>query len=352
MLAGFNELLSTLSVGELRTSGVLSAVGPDGEQRTLRIERIAVRDVDLQTAVGPLRAASVELSDVTVRVPLRAHADGSRPRLPDVAVGELRLKGARIEPRGVPQTTASGAHHAWRLEPLAALDGTLRAEIVDAHWIFDADVTVPISGGRIDFNRATVEHVGPDSSMGISRMGIYVDAPNGRTYLFLLSATHVPGARFEQRGGGLLSSFGGGDRGAIELRPLLECALSGTPLGALATGTRDMAARTRVRGEFRLGDGVIGDDRSRVVLSGRDAGRNRVELSSAPSGRGIVVRVAELSIAELRWQSSQAVVSTGALSATLAVQVEDAAAGTPAVSVSIAELALRDIVATPIAAER
>ena len=37
------------------------------------------------------------------------------------------------------------------------------------------------------FNRVTVEHVGPDSSMGLSPMGLYVDAPNGRNYLYLLA---------------------------------------------------------------------------------------------------------------------------------------------------------------------
>ena len=92
------------------------------------------------------------------------------------------------------------------------------------------DVTIPVSGGRIDFNRATVEHIGPDSSMGVSRMGVYVDAPNGRTYVYLLSATHVPGAAFERRGGLLSSRVS--DRGSIDLQPCAECFLRRLNLAA------------------------------------------------------------------------------------------------------------------------
>src|SRR4051812_3101593 len=36
---------------------------------------------------------------------------------------------------------------AWSLGPLAAADGAVRAKIIDAHLMFDADVTVPIRPG-------------------------------------------------------------------------------------------------------------------------------------------------------------------------------------------------------------
>ena len=72
--------------------------------------------------------------------------------------------------------------------------GALNAEITDAHLLFDAQVRVPIARGVVDFNRATVEHVGPDSRMGVSRMGIYVDAPNGRSYLYQFPSAPVAGA--------------------------------------------------------------------------------------------------------------------------------------------------------------
>ena len=342
MSPDLRALVSALTFGELRMSGVSSKGQPGGELRALRVERLEVHEVDLRTALGSVRAARVELSNVTLRLPSHAPSAASPERLPpSLTVDELHLKDATIAPRAMPLRALGAAQQHWRLDPLGSLDGTLHADIVDAAWIFDAEVTIPISGGRVDFNRATVEHIGPDSSMGVSRMGVYVDAPNGRTYLFLLSATHVPGVRFERRDSGLLPGWTG-DRGASELQPLLECLLSGMPIGTLATGTRDMVSRTRVRGEFRLGDGVIGDERHRLVLAGRDQGRNHVALSSAPSGGGIVLRMPELSASELLWESAAAVVSAGALSATLSVQVDDAQAA-PAVAVSIADLTLRNV---------
>jgi hypothetical protein len=43
---------------------------------------------------------------------------------------------------------------AWRLNALDDLEGNIEAFITDAAWSFDADVTLPILGGRIDFNGA------------------------------------------------------------------------------------------------------------------------------------------------------------------------------------------------------
>jgi hypothetical protein len=344
MIPNLRSLVSALKLGEFRASGVSSGVEPGGERLELRATRIEGHDVDFLTSLGSVRAASMELSNVVVRLLLPQPAEGQKERFTSVTIDELRLKDARLAPLAGPLRGADGARQRWWLDPLGALDGTLHADIVDAAWIFDADVTVPISGGLIDFNRTTVEHIGPDSSMGVSRMGVYVDAPNGRTYLILLSATHVPGVHFERRDGGLLPSWSG-DRGSVELQPLLECLLSGMHIGTFATGTGDMVSRTRLRGEFRLGDGVIGNQRHRVVLAGRESGRNQVGLSSVPSGRGIVLRMTELSASEAHWESSGAVVETGALSATLSVQLD--AASTPAMLVSIAELTLHEISITP-----
>ena len=329
-----------MQFGELQTSGVSLALEPDGT-RQLRIERIELRDLKLQTPLGEVRAARATLSNLMLRLRAAPQAGGPLDALEGLTVGELRVEGASVEPPAMPLRAAGGPHRAWRLEPLASLEGSLHADITDAAWVFDADVTIPITRGRIDFNRATVEHVGPDSSMGISRMGIYVDAPNGRTYLYLLSATHVPGASFERRGA-LLPAWTG-DRGSIDLRPFVEGFISGVPLGAPATGTRDMLARTRMSAELRLGNGVIGDDRDRVVLAGREQGKNRIELSSAASGAVIVFRMPELAAGESNFRLFGRAVSTGALSATLSVQLKDLREA-PSMSASITELTLQHIV--------
>ena len=340
MSADQRDPFPSLQLGELRTFGLSSASESNDMQR-LRIERIDVRDVKLQTPLGSLNATSVALSNVTVRRRTAPQAGGPLDGLADLTVGELRLEGARVEQKFMLPRATSGPRKIWRLDPFASLDGTLHADIADAAWVFDADVTIPITRGRIDFNRATVEHIGPDSSMGLSRMGFYVDAPNGRTYLYLLSATHVPGANFERRGALLSSRIT--DRGSIDLQPFVECFLSGMTIGALATGTRDMIARTRMSAEFRLGDGVIGDDRDRVVLAASQQGKNRIELSSAPSGAGVELHMHELWAAESHCDHFGTVVSTGPLSATLSLQLQGFPAA-PMVSASIGELTLHDIV--------
>jgi hypothetical protein len=341
MLADLRSLVSGLKFRELRMSEASVAVRSSDRMRELRVAHIELNDVDLQTSRPCFRAVSLELSNVTVRSPSWWPSSGRTEGIRTVEIEQMHLKQASVGPCPVPIGNAGNAQRHWQLEPLRNLEGTLHADIVDAAWIFDADVTIPISDGCIDFNRATVEHIGPDSSMGVSRMGVYVDAPNGRTYLFMLSATHVPGAHFEQRSGGLLPGWRG-DRGSIELRPLLECALSGMPLGRLAAGTRDMLSRTRMSGEFRLGDGVIGDDQHRIVLVGRERGKNHVALSSAESGTGIVLRTGDLAVAEVHWRSSGAVVSAKDLRATMSVQLNDAASE-PHVSLNIAELTLDDV---------
>jgi hypothetical protein len=114
------------------------------------------------------------------------------------------------------------------------------------------------------------------------------------------------------------------------------------PMGALATGAGDMIARTRINAELRLGDGVMGNDQDRVVLTGREQGKNRIELSSASSGPGILLRMPELRAAESHSEQFGTVISTGAMSAMLSVHLKNFAAALPA-SVSITELTLRDI---------
>ena len=304
MSSGPRPPLPALEMGELQTFGVSSDLA--GGARTLRIERAVVSDLRLQTVLGSVRAASVELSGLTIGISPGTPGQMADLATSEIAIAELRVRDATVEPasvspRGAHDAPDDGARDHWRLEPLAALDGTVHAEIVDAAWIFDADVTIPIEHGRVDFNRVTVEHVGPDSSMGISPMGIYVEGPGGRTYLFQLSSTNVPGAHFEQRGIGLTAWAD--DRGAIDLQPLLEGALSGLAIGTLAAGAPDRMARTRLRGELRLGDGVIGNESVQVVLAGRERGSNRIELESAPSGGGIVLHVPELNATALHWKS-------------------------------------------------
>ncbi len=174
----------------------------------------------------------------------------------------------------------------WTLGPLAGADGTLRAEIVDAHLLFDADVTVPMRGGRIDFADATVEHVGPDSRMGISRLGIHVDAPNGRSYLYQFSTPPIAGVDYQHRG-------------SLQLQPFAEWLLR-QPLGGRAHGVTEQARllfdRTAVSGEIQLSDGPVATPFAQADLVGRAGGRNVIRLHSQAVGRGLTVEVSSLSV--------------------------------------------------------
>ncbi|MEJ5989441.1 hypothetical protein WG902_05545 [Ramlibacter sp. PS3R-8] len=222
-----------------------------------------------------LNMAVVELSGITLSGPLVAPV----PRTDD---------------RSAPGTTVPAA--SWSLGPLATAEGAIRAEIVDAHLVFDADVTVPIRQGRIHFNDATVEHVGPDSRMGVSRMGIYVDAPNGRSYLYQFPATPVSGVQYEQRGALLGARVS--DRGSLELQPFAE-ALLGQLGGGHGLGVTEQARllfdRTAVKGEVRLADGQLALPGVQADMVGRAKGHNTVRVHSESVGRGLTVEVDSLS---------------------------------------------------------
>ena len=94
MSADQRDPFPSLQLGELRTFGLSSASESNDMQR-LRIERIDVRDVKLQTPLGSLNATSVALSNVTVR---RRTAPPVRysPR----AAGDHRARSGRFDTSG------------------------------------------------------------------------------------------------------------------------------------------------------------------------------------------------------------------------------------------------------------
>ena len=197
----------------------------------------------------------------------------------------LKLEG-RLDFSGLPEGE-------WSLVPLAAADGVIRAEIVDAHLMFDAQVTVPIRQGQIDFDDATVEHVGPDSRMGVSKLGLYVDAANGRSYLYQFQATPIAGVEFERRGLGPWVS----DRGKLRLQEFAESVLRPAPraTGFGFTGqARLLFDRTAVSGEVQLGDGKFAAPGAQAELAGRSEGRNAVRMHSDAVGRGLTVDLSSL----------------------------------------------------------
>jgi hypothetical protein len=206
--------------------------------------------------------------------------------------------GAASAPPAAGAASAPPAADAWRLDPLGAADGTLRAKITDAMLLFDADVTVPVRHGQIDFNDATVEHVGPDSRMGVSRLGLYVDAPDGRSYLYQFASAPLAGVEFEQRGA-LLSPWVS-ERGKLQLQVFAESMLrQGLSVQGHGQGLTEQArvllGRTALSGEVQLGDGVLAAPGMQVELEGRAQSRNAVGLQSKAVGHGVTAEIASLS---------------------------------------------------------
>ena len=281
---------SKLSADRVSLEGLTMAPAKDGALE-FRARRLEV--APLRTASGPLvlEVGKLAFENLVARVRI----DGGRPRLSDLEAAGAELSGVKVQG---PLNFAAAALGAWTLGPLAAADGTIRAEIVDAHLLFDADVTVPVRRGRIDFRDATVEHVGPDSRMGVSRMGLHVDAPNGRSYLYQFSSPPVAGVEYEHRGA-MPGPWGVTDRGSLQLQPFAEWLLRQPP-GGQAHGLTEQARllfdRTAVSGELQLSDGPFAAPFAQADLAGRAEGRNMVRLHSQAVGRGLTVEIASLSM--------------------------------------------------------
>jgi hypothetical protein len=301
----------------------------EGGEIALRIRRLEAMALRLASGPFVLKIDRIDMQEISAWVRL----DNGTPRLiaveaADIAFSGLALQGpvamppqlqkkmrdASPPPAGAAAAAAGiaagqAAADAWQLGPLTDAEGTLRSRITDAHLLFDADVTVPIRGGRIDFNDATVEHVGPDSRMGVSKMGVYVDAPNGRSYLYQFAAAPVAGVEFEHRGA-LLGPWIS-ERGKLRLREFAESMLRQGRAGpgqGLTEQARLLLGRTALSGELRLGEGLVAVPGVQVHLEGRPA----IGLRSPSVGRGVTVEMSSVSArdAAAAWQGARVAIDS------------------------------------------
>lgn len=273
---------------DMELSGVSLHVQSGGMLR-VALDRLQCRHLRLQSDAGAASVAKLTL--VGAAFTIAPSAVDRSWRLQTLGADELQLEGVDIAVSVAAPGTRAAPAGAWRLDALGGLDGMLQAFITDAAWVVDAEVGVPVAGGRIDFDRIVVEHIGPNSSMGISRNSIHVDSPNlGRKDLLVFTVPQVPGATVETRGGNGRRVTA---RGSLELQPFMQALLGGrAPImraaGPDVEGTLD---RTRLNGELRPGDGALGTERQHVVLEGRSLGKNRIALAAAVVGQRLVLRV-------------------------------------------------------------
>ena len=230
---------------------------PDASAASLLEAVLSLEAASMRLDAGPFQLEVGKFSFDGLA--LQFETGDGKLRLASLAARKADLSGVKVQgpivakpPHASPGTPAE----AWSLAPLATANGKIRAEIVDAALVFDADVTIPIKFGQIDFDDVTVEHVGPDSRMGVSKLGLYVDAPNGRSYIFQFPSAPLAGVEFERRGA-LLGPWIS-DRGKLKLQEFGESMLAQPRSGAGAGMTeqsRHLLERTSLGGELQLGEG-------------------------------------------------------------------------------------------------
>jgi hypothetical protein len=308
-----------VSIQELEATALQFASGPF----VLDVGRVAAHAItgEVRTSdagalsLCAIEAAEAEFSGVRLQGPLVMP--------PQIQTALHALQGASsAAPTGGGVTAPQAAAEAWRLGPLGQADGAIRGRITDAHLLFDADVTVPIAHGQIDFNDATVEHVGPDSRMGVSRLGLYVDAPNGRSYLYQFASAPLAGVEFERRGA-LLSPWVS-ERGKLHLQAFAEAMLRQCMGGqgqGLTEQARLLLGRTAISGEVQLGDGLLAVPGAQAHMEGRVEGRNAVGMRSDALGQGLTIEMASLSArdAAAKWRGAQ--LGSGRITARLKLQL-------------------------------
>jgi hypothetical protein len=274
----------------------------------------------LRLASGPLVLDIARVALHKLMGQVRVEAGG--PRLVSLEAASAELSGVKVEGPVVSSPQPAGD---WSLAPLAAAAGVIRAEIVDAHLMFDAVVTVPVRHGQVNFDDATVEHIGPDSRMGVGRLGLYVDAANGRSYLYRFPSTPVAGVEYERRGA-MLGPWVT-DRGGLQLQAFVEGLLRQGPDGqgpGFTEQARLLLGRTALAGDVQLSDGKFAAPGVQADLAGRAQGRNAVRVHSEAVGGGITVEMPSLSVrqARLEWGSVKLACDevTGALKLRLSVE--------------------------------
>jgi len=253
----------SLGAGALRADGLVLQTTGDGctlTARTLELSDVAFRAPGLAVQLGSVRLAGVQAQ-------LRLGAQGwqlqhARCEEADLGAGSVRIAMAGLAPIGE-----------LTLDALQGLAGSVEMDVTDAAWVFDARIRLPVQNGEVDFNQVSVQHVGPDSRMGIGHGGLYLDAASmGRRYLVVFTGPRLPGVLPEP------------GRGRLQLVPWLAALARLRPLPARWANRQAEAGlgRSRLRAELRCGDGWLGAGGARVLLDGQAQGHNRCELMAAP----------------------------------------------------------------------
>jgi hypothetical protein len=321
----------------LQASGMALRPAPDGSLHA-SADRVELRNVGLQTLLGAADVVKVTL----IGAALRLRVANATFDLLGLSADEVQVEDAELR-----ASPAAAALASVRVEPLSTVQGRLQASIRDAAWVIDAEILVPVVAGRVDFDRVVVEHVGPNSAIGVAREGVYVEAPHGdRIALVGFARPDIPGVRYEQRGGfaGLRTT----DRGSIDVRPFAEAALragmADPPWRMPAANVRAMLDRAKLTGDLQLADGMLGSAHDHLVLDGRAEGRNGIALTAAVLGQRLVVRWPDLCASKAQFGMLGRSGVAGAIDASVEMQVTGLSGDAPEVAVKVHRMTVRHVV--------
>jgi len=339
-----------VEIGDLETSGLTLRAMADGTI-VATAQRVTVRRARTRTLSGAIDIATAVLTGVRAR--LSAGSSAQPPDLLEMSADKVRIEGMNAIINRMPPFRATHTP-ALHVDAMAELDGDIRAVITDALWIIDAEITASIVKGRIDFNRVIVEHIGPNSTMGIGPTGIHVTAPHrARVNLITFGAQPMPGVSLHAAGAPRSRVR---DRGRLDLAPFIQAVFAsapGHPMARLADARlRGPLHRTRLSGELRMGNGRLGTATHSIVLTGREGGKNRIELSSLAIGKRLIVRAPQLAAASATLAVADKVLTTVAISAALDLHVigmQEGAndTGSRAIAVAISEATLEHVRLAP-----
>lgn len=318
------ELLHPKQAGGLDLTGLKVHFAPNG---TLYAEFDELAAKNLRYTAG---ATTVDVSLARLkaaRLSMEGLAPGQAFDVLGAALGELELGGVTAtyeKAKAPPGAGSSGASsERWVLGALGGLDGTVGVFIVDAAGPVDADVSVPIAKGVIDFNKLVIENVGPNAAMGVDATGIYIDSVTGRDHKY--KRTPMPGATLEKRGKGPGAPVT--DRGSLDLKVLLEDILNSPPAAASGGGGSglDVLNRAMPKGELGLGAGPIGTTKNNVEVSGHAGTRNRMTLAGVSLGNELIVRLPEFqatrSSFEIPGKTGPKTATTGLIDANVRINI-------------------------------
>jgi hypothetical protein len=212
---------------------------------------------------------------------------------------------------------------------LGALSGDVNLSFVDAKYYVDADVSVPIRSGSIDFDDVDLEHIGPNSAMGIDPKGIYVDGVSTvvlRSHIY--ERKNISGATFEEwefREPVAADDPGSAritDRGSLNLQKFLEQMLNDPVAGSGGAPKQlEELNRMRLKGKVRLGDDAIGKGKNSVTLSGSSAGKNVITIDSVNLGSNLEIKLPEFQASKGNFELFGKAGETGQITAKLKLDI-------------------------------